>query len=558
MVLSVKNLSFAYPKSQYNTLNDISFSIEEGELVLLCGLSSCGKTTLLKHLKKELTPLGDVNGNISLKDNLNIGYVFQNPDSQIVMENVFDEIIFGCEHIGMTTGEINLRLSEISAFLGIEDLLDKKCHTLSGGSKQLVNLASVLISNPDILLLDEPLSQLDPVNSYWFLNIIKRLNSELGITVIICEHNLDMTLNIADRVLYMEDGKLTFDGVTNDFIRYTLNNSVFSQSLPATIKLFNTFNILNFNISNFDVSKFDVSKFDDSKNDYPLLVNDCRKWFKNLIKNRTFETKSSTPSKFSNKTFNTNGETAISIKHGYFKYNKLDDNVICDLTLDIKKSECFFLIGGNGTGKTTLMSVISGYRKFYKGKLKVSGKVGMLVQNPALSFIKDTLIEDLKYILKVNSITDESIIETQIKKYPIFKYIPDFFEYNPLDLSGGQMQLAALFKILLLSPDILLLDEPTKGLDGSQKLMLSELITQLRENGITVVIITHDLMFAALNATRCAMLFKGNITALESPEHFFSNNNFYTTDIARVTRGLVDNTPTLNLLIKKLKESNIE
>ncbi len=524
-ILSVKNLTFRYDNSENPILNNISFTVNKGEFVVVCGKSGCGKTTLLRLIKRSLSPSGRLEGDIFLEvSDLKIGYVFQNPESQLIMDNVFDELIFGCENIGMNTSLIKLKLGELCAYLGIEDLLSKKCTALSGGEKQLINLAGVLMMEPEIIILDEPFSMLDPIASDTFLSILTRLHRELGITVILCEHTLDNVLIEASKILYFTDNAavnnlLTFYN-SDDFIEYISNeNPSYKYGLPPLARL------------GAYGAKKEIVKF----KHYPLTV---AEW-KHLILNTKKEELTDFLHTFlprENHILSSN-EAVINLKNVCFRYEKNSNDIINHLSLSIQKGSLYAIIGGNGAGKTTLLSLLTGYRKPYSGKIKVLGTVGYLPQNPAYAFTDDNVLEDLKLICKNNHISYD-IIDKTINLYPVFEELKDYLNFNPLDLSGGQMQLMALLKILLLSPDVLILDEPTKGLDGFHKDKLSKLFSLLRQNGTTIVMVSHDLNFVSENADRCGMMFMGTLSVSGSCNQVLSSNHFYTTALYRILKGL--------------------
>ena len=524
-ILLAQDLTFKYRNSEKNILNNISFSVDKGDFAVICGKSGCGKTTLLRLIKSSLSPDGDLSGSLLCRfDDSKIGYVFQNPESQIVMDNVFDELIFGCENLGMDTSLIRLRLSEITAYLGIEDLLDKKCSTLSGGQKQLINLASIMMMEPELIILDEPFSMLDPIASATFLSILTRLHTELGITIIICEHDLDNILKIASSIIYFTENDdanslVTFDS-SDKFIDYVITkDKTYIKSLPSLV--------------NFAVQAKDNNTI--TFDDYPLTVSD----WKNYLSNQPSEEFVNFAKAYQKHSKNTDDDAAVCIKlkNLCFRYEKALPDIINHLNLTIKKGDFFAIIGGNGAGKTTLLSLLTGYRKPYSGKIKITGSIGYLPQNPAYAFVEDNVWEDLRLLCKNNSIPYDRIHAT-MEKYPVFLELKDYFDCNPLDLSGGQMQLMALFKILLLSPDILLLDEPTKGLDGFHKAKLSDLLQSLRADGTTIVMVSHDLVFVSENATDCGMMFQGDLSVSDSCNNVLGFNHFYTTPVYRILKGL--------------------
>lgn len=541
-VLSVKNLNFRYestnckaasvPKEAVKedaealsysedtfAIRNMNLVVQSGELVLFCGPCGCGKTTFFRLLKEELRPAGIVSGSIENRyGNAATGYLFQNPDSQLVCRTVEEELVFGAENMGMPREEMARAVAEISAYLGIEQILHAETAHLSGGQKQMVNLASILLMKPKLLLLDEPVSQLDPVSTYEFIQLIRKLKDELGITILIIEHNLDAFLKEADRVIYMEEGQMVYDGGAAGFLDVLRQNknqpqtgkSGFWYSMPETVKVWLAQNT------------------DAPRGDYPLTVGQLRN---SLDASKLFQRLSGEAEAFS-KTENGKASVAVSIRSGYFRYEKHTPDILKNLSLTLEKGRIYSLIGGNGTGKSTLFSVLSGYRKLYRGKCKVEGRVGVLPQNPSYAFFKDVLMEDLQMV------SENDRIWKVLEEYDFCSGMKAFLHKNPLDLSGGQMQKAAIVKMLLNDADLLLMDEPVKAMDGYEKHLFAALLKELQKAGKTIFFITHDLEFAEAVADSCLMLFDGRVIAMDSPKDMFRDNRFYTTVRGRI-RGMV-------------------
>ncbi len=499
-VLSVKNLGFTYKNGEF-TLADIGFTLKKGELKLICGPCGCGKSTLLRLFKKEICPAGKISGDIVYPGKAPVlGYLSQNTEASLVCDRVLDEIVFGAENIGMNPGRIGRLLAETTAYLGIEDILDKNCQALSGGQKQLVALASVLMTEPDILLLDEPTSQLDPVSTYDFVRLLVKLKDELGIAILVAEHNLDAMLGVSDSVLYMEGGKIQIDGTRDELVKMLMEKErPFAASIPETIK-------------------YAVSE----KLSYESFPYTIRELYE-LKTAGGFVKTAETAGKQENETKESKTELVVEIKKAWFRYEKKSEDVIKDLSLTLEKGKIYGIIGGNGAGKSTLISLISGYRKPYRGKVKKKLDFGYLPQNPAYCFFKDVLLED--YGLT----SEKEDVEKLCGEYELFRNIPEWFDKNPLDLSGGQQQIAAIAKLLLTNADGLIMDEPVKGLDGSEKAALGELMRTLSAEGKTLVFVSHDLEFTEDYADYCLMMFDGKIVVEDKPEALFKGNRFYTT-----------------------------
>lgn len=541
-ILQVKNLSFRYPNAAWTAVTSVDFSMEAGEFAVLCGASGCGKTTLLRLLKPELAPQGEKSGEViygfSGNSASRIGFVGQNPDEQIVTDRVWHELAFGLENMGLPADIIRRRVGEMASYFGIQTWFHQKTDDLSGGQKQLLNLASVMVMQPDILLLDEPTSQLDPIAAADFVATLRKLNQEFGLTVLLVEHRLEEVLSLSDRVLLMERGTLRFCGVPADLPKYILPNSSISAALPIATRVFCTMGMTG---------------------TCPLTVREGKK----LLKNRF----APQPTMFSAASDSEkHGTVALEVRQVWFRYEKDLPDVLHGISFSVFPGELFALLGGNGSGKTTTLHVISGLLSAYRGDILFFGKsirhfrgnalyrgtLSLLPQNPQEVFSSDTVRADLWDILAVAEVGDaekETTLDAMAKKFGIY----DLLDRHPLDLSGGEQQKCALAKVLLTKPRVLLLDEPTKGLDADAKRMLGGLLRNLAAEGMTILCVTHDLDFAAENADRCALLFDGEILSCAAPRAFFSGNAFYTTPANRMIRGLCPDAVTYEDILEFCK-----
>ncbi len=529
----IENLSFTYPNREDKALDNINITVNQGEFITLCGKSGCGKTTLLRLLKTSLAPYGALCGSIcfdgkvlseiNLKEQAaKIGFVMQSPDNQIVTDKVWHELAFGLESLGYSTPEIRTRVSEMASFFGIQTWFHKKVTELSGGQKQLLNLASVMVMQPSVLILDEPTSQLDPIAAQEFLKTLEKINRELGTTIILSEHRLEDAFPISDRVIVMDNGKIIVDEEPKKVgeILKTINHDMYS-ALPAPMRVYGALE------NNFE---------------YPLNVRDGRAWLEKYSENHTLNSEI-----IPKKNSDIASQSVIELKDVYFRYEKELPDVIKGLNIKINKGELFGIVGGNGTGKTTALSLISGLNVPYRGEVLINGEIvskvknlyngilGVLPQNPQSVFVKKTVYLDLMEILSDKKLPKEEK-EIRIRNISALCRIENLLDCHPYDLSGGEQQRAALAKVLLMSPKILLLDEPTKGLDAHFKQIFADIISDLKSNGITVVMVTHDIEFCAEYADRCAMFFDGNITSVGEPREFFAGKNFYTTSANRMAR----------------------
>lgn len=520
--IKIKNLIFSYPNSEKTALNDINLTVNQGEFVTICGKSGCGKSTLLRHLKPILTPHGKTSGEIyfngksiyDLSDREqaeNIGFVMQNPDNQIVTDKVWHELVFGLESLGINSAEIRSKAAEMASFFGIQNWFYENVANLSGGQKQILNLASVMVMNPTLLLLDEPSSQLDPISAHDFFTMLERINTELGVTIILSEHNLSEVFPLSDKVVVMEDGKITAENTPYKIGEELKQNSMFA-ALPTPTKIY-------YSLGN-------------NSGNCPITIRDGHKWLEKQQINEHFE--------FKSEKNRINTEPILELKDVWFRYEKNSDDILKGLSFKVHENEFYAIVGGNGVGKSTALSVISKINKPYRGKVFINDdtKVAVMPQNPQSLFLKKSVLEELyDAVFDVEKEKRKNEIEYVMKLCEL----DNLLENHPYDLSGGEQQRVALAKMLLRKPDLLVLDEPTKGLDACFKRKLATILKSLQKNGMTVLMVTHDIEFCAEYADICAMFFDGNIVSEAPPRKFFAENNFYTTSAKRMADGIIEN-----------------
>ncbi|HZJ78101.1 MAG TPA: energy-coupling factor transporter ATPase [Clostridia bacterium] len=543
-IFHVEDLSFKYPNKSNKALDGISLNIKQGEFLVVFGESGCGKTTLLRLLKRELAPSGEKKGKIfynaieqSMLDDYTsaceIGFVFQNSEQQIVSDTVKGELAFGAENMGLPSHEIRRKVAEMAGFFGIEEIFNKSISELSGGQKQMVSLASILTMSPKVLILDEPTSQLDPIAASEFISALYKLNREFGITIILVEHRLEEVFPIADRVIFMDNGKVVFSGKPQA-VGASLRGQKMAVGLPSAMRIFQGLNV---------------------DGNCPLTVRDGQRFLSKIFdkcEDSVLPTSHSLEKK-----------PIVELKNIWFRYEKNTPDILRGVDLNVFENEILCVLGGNGTGKTTALNVISGISKAYTGKILIQGKninkyknnsiykncIAYLPQNPLTVFIKSTIREDLEEICDVMgyNIGERKIIINSIAHK---LNIVHLLETHPYDLSGGEQQKCALAKVLLQEPKILLLDEPTKGIDAYSKSLFSQMLKSLANEGLTIIIVTHDIEFAAENADRCALFFDGEIVSCDIPSVFFSNNYFYTTAANRIARHIFKYAITCDDVIK--------
>lgn len=513
--IKVSSLNFSYPESLNAALSDLSFEIDSGSFVGLLGANASGKTTLLKLLKKEISPFGECQGEISiagkpqhsysLVDSAStIGYVFQNPDAQIVTNNVFHELAFGLENLGQRPEIIRRRVAEVANFFGITSWINKDTNELSEGEKQIVNLAAVLSVRPKIVLLDEPIAQLDPIASENFLSLLVKINSELGITLVVATHTLDLFTPYLTQVLWLEKGKLQGNGKLDNYLDYVLSNSDSKLLLPKCVEAAKAL-------------KIDYKP-------YPVTVREVLSRIDTNVNEENFNKITALSNKVTIKKPNTDTKRdfILETKDIWFNYPKESQPTLAGVDFSVAKNSCHALLGGNGSGKSTLLQILAGLRKPKVGKVKVKASVGLLMQNPKALFSKEKIVEEFG---KITAQTQDFLTE--------FGLLP-LLERHPFDLSGGEQQLIAFGLLLNQNPEIFLLDEPTKSLDNIAQLKLLNYFNRLIDQGRTIIFSTHDLEFAKLAAHDCSLIFAATIVATEKNEDFFTNNLFYTTITNRI------------------------
>ena len=519
-LFTIENLTFTYPEQTAPVIEGLSLTIPEGAFVVLCGPSGCGKSTLLRQLKPALAPHGVRTGRIlfyaeTLEEldprmqAARIGFVQQSPENQIVTDKVWHELAFGLESLGEDTPTIRRRVAEMASFFGIEDWFYKEVSQLSGGQKQLLNLASVMTMQPDVLILDEPTSQLDPIAASDFLAVLGKINRELGTTVLLTEHRLEEAFSFASMVAVMDKGRLLCTGTPAEVGQYLKNRGHHMfLAMPTAMRIWAAV---------------------DSDMMCPVTVPEGRRFLNAIAEQQSFR-------ELPEEITYSKKDTVIKVSGAWFRYEQNSGDVVKGLDLTLGKGEFFTLLGSNGTGKSTLLKVLSGLKKPYRGEVEVSGRIGMLPQNPQTLFVKKTVRRDLFEVF-AGSHLSKSEQEERVARMVQLCRLDTLLDRHPYDLSGGEQQRAALAKVLLLQPDILLLDEPTKGLDAEFKQSFAEILRTLLAQGVSLLMVSHDVEFCARYAHRCALFFDGKIVTEGTPRAFFSGNSFYTTTANRIARS---------------------
>ena len=599
-IIQIRDLTFAYAAGDEPVLSDINIDISSGEFVIIMGSSGSGKTTLLKMLKRNMIPAGRYSGRVyiygkeadKLTDRENaagIGYVSQDPDNQIVTDKVWHELAFGLENLGMDNVTIRKKVAEMSEYFGITGWYDKEVSKLSGGQKQILNLASVMVMQPGILLLDEPTANLDPLAAIRFLDVVKRINQELGVTVVMVEHNLEHIYADADRIIAIDKGRVAANSspkkAAADIIAA---GSFLIEGLPVASRLYSGYNkkngnsVVSYNNVNIDSNNKDNHILSD---EIPLTVKEGRRWYvnykkvygkditkdkdkinnfagKSIINDKVikkdvleednitgnknkkrigFIKKNNLENKSSRKNTDNIENTVCQLKNVSYSYNKKLPYIIDGVDVSFKEGQITAILGGNGAGKSTMLKLIAGIIEPVRGKIISNKRIIMLPQDPKAVFTEVSVEEELAEVLmdKGNGIYNNmpmedkrEIVEQIIEEFGL----NDIRKNNPYDISGGQQEKLAIAKVLLLKPEVLLLDEPTNGLDPYFKKTLGKLLKKINAGVVTIIIVSHDLEFVDSFCDDVIMLFDRKVAAQDSTHKFLRDNMFYTTNYYRIIK----------------------
>lgn len=460
IALAYDDVTFRYPGSRGDVLSGVSMAVPAGAFALLVGGTGSGKSTLLSLAKPQIAPAGDRAGQVRVfgrpvdvldgAEACEVGYVFQDPDNQIVCDSVWHEMAFGLENLGTPQGEMRRRVAEASYFFGMGPWFHSDTDALSGGRKQLLALASTFVMQPRVLLLDEPTAQLDPIAARNFLHALFRVNRELGCTVVVATHEPELMADYATCAFELVDGAVR---AVENLGRFKCEATLAERGALC----------------------------------------------------------------------DANAPAAVSARGAWFRYGRDDDWVLRGLDLEVRQGEVHALVGGNGCGKSTLLALIAGTRRAQRGEVRsaISAKA-MLPQDPKALFAEERVDEELMEWAHIGGY-DADEVQAMMGELGL----ADRAGLHPYDLSGGQRQMLALGKLLLVHPRLLLLDEPTKGLDRAAREHVAGMIEAARRDGVTVIVSTHDLAFVRRVADRVSLMFVGELACTEPVGEFFRNNLFY-------------------------------
>ncbi len=520
-MITLKNLSFTYPDQDYPTLSKLNLHIEKGEFVLLVGLSGVGKSTLLRCLNGLVPHFsgGTLSGKLEV-NGLNpvaatpqymsryVGFVFQDPESQFIMDRLEDEIIFALENAAIPPQEIQTRIDEVLTLLNLTPLRTRSLDTLSGGEKQRVAIATLLALRPQLLILDEPTSQLDPQSAVELLETLVRLNRDLGLTILLAEHRLERVLPYINRLLYLPpDHSPLQQGEPRKILAQI-------DLVPPLISLAKTFNW----------------------QPIPLTLKEGQLLSQRWLQEHLPELAATKPS---SRSF---GVPCLIVSKLHL--NKNQHAILRGIDFSIRTGEIVVLVGRNGAGKSSLLKTLIGLSPLQQGEILLNGvniagqptatiaqQIGYLPQDPNALLFADTVRQELVITLQnhdqvINNKKIEQLLEELNLSHKSSSY--------PRDLSVGERQRVALGAIMIAQPQVLLLDEPTRGLDYLMKRDLARLLNQWRNQGIAILLVTHDVEFAAQLADRVMLMSQGQMTAKGSPHNVLTRLPQFTPQVAHL------------------------
>jgi energy-coupling factor transport system ATP-binding protein len=523
-LIDIEDLSFRYADSKKASLSDVSLSINDSEFVLIAGPSGCGKSTLCRCING-LIPWfygGEITGSVKVQDRdvfttptkemaKVVGTVFQDPENQLVANSVEREIAFGMENMGFPRKLMAKRIEEVMDMIGIDHLRHRQISTLSGGEKQKIAIASVLVLHPQVLILDEPTSELDPKGAEEVIQITRRLNEELGLTILLVEHRLDRVLQMVDRLIIMNEGGVKYDG---DPRRWT------ELDLP-------------------DIGMPPITRLGKrlGKKEIPLSVKEGRSFLSSFLKKANLTSKSWS--------YERSSKCIARVTNLRFAYPE-GKEVLKEINLSIYEGEFIAVIGRNASGKTTLAQLLNGLLKPTGGKVIINGLdtkktsvedlarfVGYVFQDPNLLLFAETVEEEITFMMKNLGFSKDLIkrrLEEELERFNLRHCRLSY----PRSLSTGEKQRVALASVLAAKPKMLILDEPTRGLDYLLKRDLMKYLLRYKKEGGTILLITHDIELVAEFAERVILMSEGRIVADGEKHSILANSLHFSPQINRL------------------------
>ena len=523
-MIKIDNLVFRYAESLDNVIDNVSVNIEKGSFTAVLGHNGSGKSTLAKHTNAILLPLGGAvyvedmdtkDENLLIKIRQTVGMVFQNPDNQIVATIVEDDVAFAPENIGVPPKEIRERVDQSLKAVGMSKFYKEAPHLLSGGQKQRIAIAGVLAMRPKYIVLDEPTAMLDPVGRREVLSTLKKLNKEQGMTVVLITHNMDEAV-LADRVIVMDNGHIEMDGTPKDVFAQVERIKELGLDVPQVTELMFSLKQAGLNVPS------NVLTIDEAEAVLKGLVN---KGAENKIPVHTHSEE-------------TPAIEVDNMSHDYSVGGPYEKKALQDITMYIPKGKIIGIIGHTGSGKSTLVQHFNGLLKPSKGTVKVDGtditdkktsmkeirsKVGVVFQYPEHQLFEETVKEDIAFGPKNLGLPKEEIERRVIEAAESVGISEKKYEKSPFDLSGGQKRRVAIAGVLAMEPDVLILDEPTAGLDPKGRRDILALIKKMhKEKGITIIIVSHGMEDIANTVDLLYVLNEGKIAMHGTPMEVYS------------------------------------
>jgi len=551
-LIRIRELNFTYNGADKPALNNINLTIEDGQFVLLTGASGGGKSTLCRCFNGLVPHFygGKISGKAEVQgmDILEtppkelatkVGMVFQDPENQLVTTDVEREIAFGLENLGYPKNLIARRIEEALDTAGIAHLRFARNNELSGGEKQKVAIASVLALHPEILVLDEPTSELDPQSAEEVLRLLERLNDELGLTVILIEQRLDRVVHLVDRLLVMGGGKIIADGTPGEVMNGDIGG--LGIGLPPVIRLMR-----------------ELKSHNAALNGLPLTVKDARLRLQKVLRGVK-------PVAFTDA--GASLEPVLNIDKLWFAYG--ERAVLRNINLDIERGGFIAVMGRNASGKTTLVKQLNGLLKPTKGKIRLDGvdtrkstaadlsrRVGYVFQNPNDHLFADTVEDEIAFSLR-NRRADEAqiarAVEGMLEEFELGRYRKSY----PRNLSGGEKQRVALASVLVGEPEVIVLDEPTRGMDYVLKKKLISFLDDYRRQGNTVIMVSHDVETIAECARRVVLLSEGRVVVEGNKRDVLAKALLFSPQINRLAQalsgyGVADTTLTVGEMLEQI------
>lgn len=551
-MIKIREFSFTYNGADRPALQNINLAIEDGQFVLLTGASGGGKSTLCRCFNGLVPHFygGTISGKAEVQgmDILEhpprelatkVGMVFQDPENQLVTTDVEREIAFGLENLGYPKNLIARRIEEALDTVGIARLRFARNNELSGGEQQKVAIASVLALHPEILVLDEPTSELDPQSAEEVLRLLERLNDELGLTVILIEQRLDRVVHLVDRMLVMGDGKIIADGTPGEVMGGDTDE--LGIGLPPVIRLMR-----------------ELPGKDLALNRLPLTVKDARLRLQKVLRGvKAAEFSDGVP----------DPEAVLNVDKLWFSYG--ERAVLRNINMDIDRGGFIAIMGRNASGKTTLVKQLNGLLKPSKGRVRLEGvdtrkstvaelsrQVGYVFQNPNDHLFADTVEDEIAFSLRNRGADEAQIaraVEGMLDEFELGRYRKSY----PRNLSGGEKQRVALASVLVGEPKVIVLDEPTRGMDFVLKKKLVNYLDDYRRRGNTVIMVSHDVETIAECAQRVVLLSEGRVVVEGSKREVLSKALLFSPQINRLAQalssyGVADTTLTVDEMLEQI------